>query len=151
MRRVLLCCNLFWILFSVITCIEAYRLKLGGVTKPGSGFFPFSAGLVMLVLAMVALVQLIRQKKEERELGGREGARWWNIAMILAAVGAFAFTLERIGFLISTFLFITLLLKVIEPQSWKASILGGVISAVAANLLFNVIFKAQIPTGILGF
>jgi putative tricarboxylic transport membrane protein len=151
MRRVLLCCNLFWILFALITCIEAYRLKLGGVTKPGSGFFPFSAGLVMLVLALVALMQLIRQKKEERESGGREGVRWWNIVIILAGVGAYAFTLERIGFLINTFLFITLLLKVIEPQSWRASILGGVISAVAANVLFNVIFKAQIPTGILGF
>jgi uncharacterized membrane protein len=151
MRRVLLCCNLFWILFSLVTCIEAYRLKLGAVTKPGSGFFPFSAGLVMLVLALVALMQLTRQEKKEGESGGREEVRWWNIVIILAAVGAYAFTLETIGFLINTFLFVTLLLKVIEPQSWKASILGGVIAAAAANVLFNVIFKAQIPSGILGF
>ena len=151
MRRVLLCCNLFWILFSLVTCIEAYRLKLGAVTKPGSGFFPFSAGLVMLVLALVALMQLTRQEKKEGESGGREEVRWWNIMIILAAVGAYAFTLETIGFLINTFLFVTLLLKVIEPQSWKASILGGVIAAAAANVLFNVIFKAQIPSGILGF
>jgi len=151
MRRVLLCCNLFWILFALITCIEAYRLKLGAVTKPGSGFFPFSAGLVMLVLALVALMQLTRQEKKEGESGGREEVRWWNIVIILAAVGAYAFTLETIGFLINTFLFVTLLLKVIEPQSWKASILGGVIAAAAANVLFNVIFKAQIPSGILGF
>ena len=151
MRRVLLCCNLFWILFSLVTCIEAYRLKLGAVTKPGSGFFPFSAGLVMLVLALVALMQLTRQEKKEGESGGREEVRWWNIVIILAAVGASAFTLETIGFLINTFLFVTLLLKVIEPQSWKASILGGVIAAAAANVLFNVIFKAQIPSGILGF
>lgn len=151
MRRVLLCCNLFWILFSLVTCIEAYRLKLGAVTKPGSGFFPFSAGLVMLVLALVALMQLTRQEKKEGESAGREEVRWWNIVIILAAVGAYAFTLETIGFLINTFLFVTLLLKVIEPQSWKASILGGVIAAAAANVLFNVIFKAQIPSGILGF
>ena len=151
MRRVLLCCNLFWILFSLVTCIEAYRLKLGAVTKPGSGFFPFSAGLVMLVLALVALMQLTRQEKKEGESGGREEVRWWNIMIILAAVGAYAFTLGKIGFLINTFLFVTLLLKVIEPQSWKASILGGVIAAAAANVLFNVIFKAQIPSGILGF
>jgi hypothetical protein len=44
-----------------------------------------------------------------------------------------------------------LLLKVVEPQTWKTSIIGGLITAIAANLLFNVIFKAQIPSGILGF
>jgi hypothetical protein len=39
----------------------------------------------------------------------------------------------------------------VEPQTWKTSILGGVITAIAANLVFNVLFKAQIPSGILGF
>jgi len=60
-------------------------------------------------------------------------------------------TLEKTGFLINTFLFICLLLKVVEPQSWKTAILGGLIAAIAANVVFNVIFRAQIPPGILGF
>jgi len=29
--------------------------------------------------------------------------------------------------------------------------LWGVITAIAANLVFNVLFQAQIPSGILGF
>jgi len=40
---------------------------------------------------------------------------------------------------------------VVEPQSWKTAILGGLIGAIAANVIFNVIFRAQIPSGILGF
>jgi putative tricarboxylic transport membrane protein len=151
MRRILFYCNLFWLLFSLITCIEAYRLKLGAINKPGPGFFPFSAGLIMLILSLTALFQSIRGRKKEEKTLRQEPFRWWNIVIILIAITAYAFSLEKIGFLINTFLFICLLLKVVEPQPWKTAIIGGLITTIAANLIFNVIFRAQIPSGILGF
>jgi putative tricarboxylic transport membrane protein len=151
MRRILLYANLFWILFSLVTCVESYRLKLGTIHTPGAGFFPFAAGFTMLILSLAALFQSIRAREKEEKTLRQEPLRWWNIVIILAAVTAYAFSLEKIGFLINTFLFMCLLLKVVEPQTWKTSIIGGLITAIAANLLFNVIFKAQIPSGILGF
>ena len=44
-----------------------------------------------------------------------------------------------------------LLLKVIEPQSWTKALLASLITAVVSELFFNVLLRAQIPTGILGF
>ena len=110
MRRVLFYCNLFWLLFSVFICVESYRLKLGTINTPGPGFFPFSAGLVMLILSLVALFQSIRKKNDVEKKPRQEPLRWWNIIVILAAVIAYAFSLEKIGFLINTFLFMCLLL-----------------------------------------
>ena len=149
--RLALYCNLFWLLFAVITCEESFRLKLGGVTKPGSGFFPFCAGLVMLGLSLAALFQSFRKKADAQKEAGGETFRWWSIIIIVAAVIGFALTLETLGFLINTFLFITILLKVVQPQPWKTSVIGGIVSAVVADVLFNVIFRAQIPPGILGY
>jgi putative tricarboxylic transport membrane protein len=149
--RILFYCNLFWLLFSLVTCVESYRLKLGTINTPGPGFFPFSAGLIMLILSLAALFQSIKKKNNVEKTTRQEPFRWWNIVVILAAVTAYAFSLEKIGFLINTFLFMCLLLKVVEPQTWKTSILGGLITAIAANILFNVFFRAQIPSGILGF
>jgi len=150
-KRTRVYCNLFWLLFSLITCIEAYRFKLGTIHQPGPGFFPFGAGCVMLLLSVGALLQSLG-RKEKVEAMSRQGTfRWWNIVIILAAIATYAFSLEKVGFLINTFLFVSLLLKVVEPQRWKTSILGGVITAVIANLVFNVIFQAHIPSGILGF
>ena len=151
MRRILLYANLFWLLFSLFICVESYRLKLGTIYTPGPGFFPYSAGLVMLILSLVALLQSIRKKNDVEKKPRQEPLRWWNIVIILVAITAYAFSLEKIGFLINTFLFICLLLKVVEPQSWKTAIIGGLITTIAANLVFNVIFRAQIPSGILGF
>jgi putative tricarboxylic transport membrane protein len=151
MGRILIYCNLFWLLFSLLICVESYRLKLGAINQPGSGFFPFSAGLIMLILSLAALFQSIRKKNNVEKTTRQEPFRWWSIVIILIAVTAYAFSLEKIGFLINTFLFICLLLKVVEPQTWKTAIIGGLITTIAANLIFNVIFRAQIPSGILGF
>jgi len=151
MKRILYYCNLFWLLFSLFICVESYRLRLGAINSPGPGFFPFSAGLIMLLLSLTALFQSIREKNGVEKKPRQEPLRWWNIVVILAAVTAYAFSLEKVGFLINTFLLMCLLLKVVEPQTWKTAILGGLITAVAANLIFNVIFQAQIPSGILGF
>ena len=151
MGRIFLYCNLFWVLFSVITCIEAYRLNLGTVHEPGPGFFPFGAGFIMLILSLATLLQSRAKKRKVEETSRQETFRWWNIVIILAAITAYALSLEKIGFLINTFLFMCLLLKVVEPQTWKTAIIGGLITTLAANLVFNVVFRTQIPKGILGF
>ena len=151
MRRILFYCNLFWLLFSLVICVESYRLKLGAVNNPGPGFFPFGAGVVMLILSLVALFQSRARREKKESTMPQEPIRWWNIVIILAAITVYAFSLEKIGFLINTFLFICLMLKVVEPQSWKTAIIGALITTIAANLVFNVIFRAQIPSGILGF
>jgi putative tricarboxylic transport membrane protein len=143
--------NLFWLLFSLITCMESYRLSLGSINQPGPGFFPFGTGLAMLFLSLAAIFQSLRKSDSEDNKTSDEPLRWRSIVIILAAAMAYAFSLEKIGFLINTFLFICLMLKVVEPQTWKTSIIGGLIAAIAANIVFNVIFKAQIPSGILGF
>jgi putative tricarboxylic transport membrane protein len=149
--RIFLYCNLFWLLFSLITCIEAYRLKLGTIHEPGPGFFPFGAGFIMLILSLAALLQSRAKKQKVEETSRQETFRWWNMLIILTAITAYALSLEKIGFLINTFLFMCLLLKVVEPQTWKTAIIGGLTTTLAANLVFNVVFRTQIPKGILGF
>lgn len=151
MKWVKVYCSLFWLLFSVITCHQASRLKMGELNQPGPGFFPFSVGLLMGILSLAALFLSIRGQEKKAMSAQKETFQWWNIIIILGALTAYAFSLEKIGFLINTFLLMCLLLKVVEPQPWKKAILGGLITAIGSDLVFNVILKAQIPSGIFGF
>jgi putative tricarboxylic transport membrane protein len=143
--------SLFWLLFSVIAIHEASRLRMGELSQPGPGFFPFSVGLLMGILSLAALFLSIRGQEKKVMPAQEQAFRWWNIIIILGALIAYAFSLEKIGFVINTFLLMCLLLKVVEPQPWKTAILGGLITAIASNLVFNVILKAQIPSGVFGF
>ena len=154
MKSVRICCSLFWLLFSVVISREAFRLPMGVMRDPGAGFFPFTVGLLLGVFAIIALLQSLKRKEESpvsSEARATERFRWWNIVVILAALVAYGLTLTTVGFLINTFLFMILLLKVIEPQTWTKALLASLITAVVAELFFNVLLGAQIPTGILGF
>ena len=151
MRRVQIYCSLFWILFGLLVCIEALRLKLGTINAPGSGFFPFTAGFAMLGLALAGFFLTIAKPRQEPQPGDGTRVRWWNILIILAAIVLYAVTLETVGFLLNTFLFILLLLKVVEPQTWKTAVIGALITAVVADVLFRVVFMANLPVGITGF
>jgi len=154
-RSVKICCSLFWLLFSVVMSREAFRLPMGEMRDPGAGFFPLLIALVTGLLALITLVQALRQKRDQKDglqpSPPAEPFRWWNLVIIVAALGAYALTLQTIGFMVSTFWFMFLLVKVIEPQSWAKSLIAALITAVVSELFFNVLLQAQIPKGILGF
>ena len=153
MKRITLYCNIFWLLFSLILCVESYRLSMGGIRNPGPGLFPFCLGFVMAVLSLIGAIQ--SRRKYESEKGqtndSQQPFRWWNIAVIIAAILAYALALEKLGFFICTFLFVGLLLKVVEPQPWKVAIVGGLIAAVSSVIVFNVLLQSRIPSGIFGY
>jgi hypothetical protein len=153
-RLVRIYCSLFWLLFSAVMTQQAFRLPMGEMRDPGAGFFPLMIALVTGLLSILALVQALKGGKGPPEATAEvatERFRWWNIAVILAALVVYALTLTTVGFLINTFWFMLLLIKVIEPQSWTKSLVAAVITAVASELFFNVLLTAQIPKGILGF
>src|SRR5512136_2709536 len=100
MRSVKIYCSLFWLLFSVVTCREASRLKMGELHQPGPGFFPFAIGLLTGLLALIALFQSIRTKAEKGAAVREESFRWWNIVVILGALVAYALSLGKVGFLV---------------------------------------------------
>jgi putative tricarboxylic transport membrane protein len=154
MKSVKIYGSLFWLLFAVVMSREAFRLPMGEMKDPGAGFFPLLIGLVTGLLALIALFQSLREKKEQKEAPASrstEPFRWWNLVVILAALVTYALTLTKVGFMINTFLFMLLLVKVIEPQTWKKALLAALITAVTSDLFFNVLLGAQIPSGILGF
>jgi putative tricarboxylic transport membrane protein len=155
-KSVKIYCSLFWFLFAVVMGQQSFRLPMGVMRDPGAGFFPLLVAFLTGLLAILALIDTLREKQEptpaqEESSGPTERFRWWNLVVICAALIAYGLTLPTVGFLISTFWFMLLLLKVIDPQSWTKSLVASAITAVASELFFNVLLSAQIPTGILGF
>ncbi len=137
----------FFLLLGVVVCCFSSRIGLGKPSHPGPGFMPFLAGLLLAFLSFVLLLQVAF---------GRIAESWpitfraKNIAVILLAMTAYGFLLDRIGFLFITFLFVTFLIRVIEPQSWTKSIVAGVCSSGASYLLFEILLKSQLPRSPLG-
>ena len=78
------------------------------------------------------------------------GEAFRRILIVLGALCLYVLLLEPLGFLLTTFLFMVLVLR-LEPRSW----LFIVPSAIGATLFFFVLFKVllrvPLPSGLLGY
>jgi len=92
------------------------KIGLGRPAKPGLGFMPFMAGLLLAGLSFSLVIQVLfiwtAPIWSTRVL-------WKNILSVLGAMAAYGFWQDEAGFVPVAFGFVALLMKVIEPQSWK--------------------------------
>ncbi len=109
---------------------------------------PFLAGLLLAALSFALVVQVLLSWTVPT---WKTNIQWKNILAVLATMIAYGLLLEKIGFVLVTLGFVILLMKVIEPQSWKRAVLGGMISSMASYLLFETFLKSQLPRSFLGF
>ena len=144
--------SLILLVFSFLVCVESYRLPvgIGSWNDPGPGFFPFWAGVIMGVLSFVAYLKALRTQGED--IGpwySRE--KWKKVFWILVIIMAYAFVLERAGFVVSTFLLLFVLFRVVEGQRWGFAVGGSLAVAVLSYGIFDRWLKLQLPKGFWGF
>ena len=144
--------SLFWLAMGIGVCYEAYRLELGTLRDPGSGFIFFWVGIIMIGLSLGVLIRAIKEKAIPGELKKVlwTEVRWRKIVVVLAALSLYAYFFTILGFILSTILLLIFLFKAIEPQSWTKAVLGAIITTFAAYGLFHLWLGVQLPRGLLG-
>jgi len=65
-----------------------------------------------------------------------EDSPWIRIGVTLAMLAAFGLVLERVGFLLATFLVMVILLRSIEAQDWRKVIAVALATALISYRLF---------------
>jgi putative tricarboxylic transport membrane protein len=142
--------SVLWFLGGLLVVLYAPQFDLGTASSPGPGFMPFLAGLFWSFFALVTFFQaLINRSGEKEDIWS--GVNIYKIVFTLIMLLVYVLLLDWIGFLISTFLLILILIRFIGPQSWWTSLWGAGLTAVLSYLFFEAWLKAQLPRGILGF
>lgn len=152
MKRRDIISSIFWLTMGIGVCYEAYKLELGTLRDPGSGFIFFWVGIIMIGLSLAVLIRAIKEKAIPGELKKVlwTEVRWRKIVVVLAALFLYAHFLPILGFILSTILLLIFLFKAVEPQSWTKAILGAIISTLTAYGLFHLWLGSQLPRGLLG-
>jgi len=150
--------SVFWIVCALLICVGSYRLSLGSLSDPGPGMFPFLAGAALGVLSIIEWWNISRAyRKSMRTLAqtveplfaNRLGAL--KAAAVIVALLIYALTMEHLGFILSTTLFIAFLLWLVERQRWYVIVFGAVVSSLTTYLVFKVWLDTALPVGLLGF
>ena len=160
--------GLFLTVFSLAYLAGSFAIEPftgSGATPLDARFAPQLWGSLLFILS---LILTLRGLKERKAAGGSaapagpgfQAAIKENKEVILVFVALFfyAFFMERIGFLITSAIFVfcaTLLLtrpdRRLTRRNLIAAGISGIVSSVLINYLFIVALNVRLPRGILGF
>lgn len=150
MRKTYFFANLLWLALAVPAATEAWRLHVGTVRAPGAGFLPFYAALLLGALAIVALVQDLKTMSGPASaLWG--SVRWGRWVTMVVALFLYVAVLERLGFLLATFLLMLILFRLLEPYRWTTVLLFALLTMGTAYVFFVILLDSRLPVGPLGF
>lgn len=144
--------SLFWAVLGLAISWGGYKLEIGTLHEPGSGFVFFWLGLIMVGLSLGILIPALGRPGTAGEL---KEAFWTEIRIgkviaVLLALIVYASVFTFLGFILSTFLLLVFLFKAVEPQSWGKALAGAAITTLSAYVLFHVWLGSQLPKGLLG-
>jgi putative tricarboxylic transport membrane protein len=140
---------LFWVALGILVCYGASRLGLGSVTEPGPGFIFFWSGLILAILSLVDLVESLHDAEELVQ--ETRAMNWVKITLVILSLILYAFFLERLGFVVTTFILLSFLLAGIERTGWAGSLAIATSATLGSFAIFELWLKIRLPKGIFGF
>lgn len=150
MRRFNIAASLALLALAAFILFEVSKLPFGSFRVPQTAFFPTILSLLLLIFSLILLVQALRAKETLRGPEPIATDGWVRIGATLATMLAFALVLETLGFLLSTFVLMVLLLRAIEAQPWRVVVGVALSTALISYFLFARLLGIPLPGGILG-
>ncbi|MEW6665325.1 MAG: tripartite tricarboxylate transporter TctB family protein [Thermodesulfobacteriota bacterium] len=140
---------LFWIALGIFISIHSYRLGLGTWSSPGPGLMPFLVGALLSAFSLFSLVRRLRQKSGAAMAGEkRRRPELGRICLVLGSIIGYAFLLERLGYLVTSFLMLALLFRGMGTTRYGVAATLSAATVLVTYLVFSYLGVA-FPPGIL--
>jgi len=120
---------------------------MGRVKHPGPGFLPFGLAICLIILS---LALILKSWKGDISTIPFWPQRTWLRPLLGVSIFIFyALVIKRLGFLLTTFFFLIIWMRLIERVRWRTLI--GISIGTTAGLYFIFVFflEVPLPTGFL--
>lgn len=124
----------------------ALRMSVGTLASPGPALFPLALATGLVVVAGARVVQVCLDRGA---YGDALDLGYKHIWLALGAMAGAAFLLERLGFVLTTVLFLSVLFRALAALPWWRAVLGAVAAALVADLFVERILGIRLPGGLL--
>ena len=138
---------LFFFLIALGSLYEALKLPFGRTNAPGAGFFPAVLAALLAVVSLIGLIAAFRDASEQQISESR--LVWKKIILTVTALLAFAFIFEYVGYIVTTFLFVVFLLRIVERKSWTQAGAVALSASLVSYIIFGLLLGAPLPAGLL--
>jgi len=130
-------------LIGLAAAVEGVRLDLGTPSQPQPGFYPFLAGLLLMGLSVLLIVQDFRGRSD----GAEPFLQFKAQLLALAGLVGFVTFLRPLGYVPATAILTVILLRVLEVGKWWGYVLAAVVVPIGTYLLFDRLLGIPLPSG----
>ncbi len=127
----------FWFLVSVVVFTESVRLGLGTLRNPGRGFLTFGASGLLGILSVALFLEASLRKEERTEGSPFAGILWRRILSVVVALALYSVFMPTLGYLVSTFLLMTFLFRILARRWTGWVIFSSLFSTILTYLIFS--------------
>jgi putative tricarboxylic transport membrane protein len=140
--------GLVWLMAGVAILLKSHSLGLGTLRHPGLGMTPFLIGSFLTFFSICILFSSHDVKGSLREFRSAwEGVNGKTIGLVLLYLVGYAFLIEKIGYLVVTFIFFLFLLKTIGSMKLRTTVMVSLASVLVSYGLFVLLLKVPLPSG----
>jgi putative tricarboxylic transport membrane protein len=108
----------------------------------GPNIFPLGLGAVLVFLSLIVIYKARGYKTSSQEKTRRDYRRF---ALVLSATLAYILLFEPLGYVISTFIYLTLVFQVMERKKLLTTILIAVFFALAVYGVYVIVLQGTLP------
>lgn len=125
--------SIIFLVIGALFMVESQKITQSAYgSEVGPNIFPFGLGLILALLSLRLLYETFRYKNEE---AGKKAQNYKGFLVIFVSACLYAFFLEDIGYVISTFLFLLIGFQTMQRGKWLYSV---VISAALSGGIYYV-------------
>jgi hypothetical protein len=144
--------GMFWLSLGVLFSVWSTFYPLGSLTHPGAGSFPLILGILIIIFSLVILGQGWKvYRTKEKGPSPSLPAGWKKIVYTILILFVSPFAFERLGYLITVFLLIALLMLGPQLRGLKKALLTAFLTTVAVYVVFILLLEQPFPRGLLRF
>ena len=141
--------GLIGLAFGAFVIWSGLKLKLGTINDPGSGYVLFYTGILICVFAATITVAALTEGGPS--FASRwENARWTKPIVVIVCLTLFAFSLDTLGFLLSSIPLTIALMRLIDPVRWSLAIPISVLVPTGMWWVLKHALGIQLPSGTFG-
>ena len=143
--------SIVWMLVGLGFIWGGLKLGIGPLNAPGPGFFPTLIGGIFSLLSATLLITASLRKNQPQEKSSfwKKEKSWKKVLLSLLSLVFYLISLNFLGYIITTFLFILYLLKFVGKGGWRFSILTAILVSFISYAIFKIGLGVLLPKGLI--
>ena len=144
--------GLLFFAFGLFLGLKSLKLSVWSKFGPDEGFFPLAVAVIIMGLSFAIMIRaFISLRDHKRGAGTQEqhkmGTNVYKTSSYVVLMLLYGILLENVGFLITSSIFLFLIMKFVEKGSWVRTISVGLASILASYFLFVHFLGVPLPRG----